>query len=107
MKSKKHGDENLKKLGLDGTWLPRGHFAEQSLLCDCGAVNVHHIDVRNNSVRTPQHDGIIKYSVDKSDGKVTMSCSKCGKEMMTYTPNIHYKDFDGKLFTVHDGSHLE
>lgn len=119
MKSKKQNDQNLKAIGLDGTWIPRGHFGEKDFTCSKGHVLIHHIDVRSPHMiaikkgkSIPRnvkqdilsiHDDIVKYSVDISTGKVTFACPIDGEILATYTPHEAYKNFDGELSTSHDG----
>lgn len=123
VKSKNFGHGDLKTAGLDGTWLPRGHFAESDFKCSNGHKMTHHPLVRNPLVTVhmkgdpvPQDiqkdlhvsdcDGIVKYTVDPKDGKVTITCSSCGDLLATYTPNPNFKNFDGQLPTHIDGKDI-
>lgn len=46
MQAKPLGHNDLKAAGLDGTWLPRGHFGETDMTCSKGHKIIHHENVR-------------------------------------------------------------
>lgn len=62
MNSKPFGDPNLKSCGLDGTWLPKGHFGETDFTCPSGHKLIHHDLVRGPHI-IPLKKGT-KYTLD-------------------------------------------
>lgn len=124
MNSKPFGDSNLKSSGLDGTWLPKGHFGESCITCTkCVKTMIHNVGVRpphivamkNGSKANIEkirpdclatYDDIMTYKVNPFDGTVTFVCT-CGNILGTYTPNPNFKHFDGELITLMDGQKIE
>lgn len=126
MKSKPVGHSDLKTLGMDGFWLPRGHFGEMSFTCSNGHVLTHdplvappHITIHKKgqamtkalrAIRADMIvtnvDGIVKYSWDKVAQVLTITCPTDGEVLATIKPNINFKNFDGDLTTHFDGQVL-
>lgn len=124
MKSKPFGDPNLKSIGLNGTWIPRGHFGDTSIGCiNCGKTMIHNAGVRaphiiavkkGSKTKTDKirpdclalHDDVMTYQVNPADGTVTFVCT-CGKPLGKYTPNPDFKNFDGELLTLMDSQHVD
>lgn len=123
MKSKPKGHKDLKTLGIDGFWLPRGHFGEMSFTCSNGHKLTHHPLV------TPPHivihkkgdpltkellalrpdilvthsDGVVNYSWDDVNQILTITCPTDGEVLATIKPNPNFKNYDGELMTQFDG----